>query len=247
VAYLDKEYYIPYTGGNVMKVTTHKTLGTLLLTAALLLAWTSVSIAAERKSEKDSKTTSTITEGKKSTSALSDDRSTVKPAAVTTDSPSGPTDNPIDIPDAPDVPQQPAAGEVIDWQVLAGGGGMSSSADYILGGTLGQTAVGMAASSNYITYQGFWQDFETGSEECCIGSRGNVLLEPDCVASDQDVDIADLQMIIDHLFINFTPICCVDEADIGPPEAPDGSVDVLDLQIMIDHLFINFTPLPDCP
>ncbi|MBU0984371.1 MAG: hypothetical protein KKA42_10910, partial [candidate division Zixibacteria bacterium] len=66
---------------------------------------------------------------------------------------------------------------------------------------------------------------------------------------DQGVDVGDLTNLIDHLFINFTAICCPEEADISPAivgNPPDGSVDVGDLTAMIDHLFINFPLLPGC-
>ncbi|MBU0984175.1 MAG: hypothetical protein KKA42_09920, partial [candidate division Zixibacteria bacterium] len=84
---------------------------------------------------------------------------------------------------------------------------------------------------------------------CCVGTRGNVQLEPNCNPADQGVDVGDLTNLIDHLFINFTAICCPDEADIAPAISggvPDNSVDVGDLTAMIDHLFINFPVLPSC-
>ncbi|MBU0983946.1 MAG: hypothetical protein KKA42_08750 [candidate division Zixibacteria bacterium] len=83
-------------------------------------------------------------------------------------------------------------------------------------------------------------------DTCCIGSRGNVQLEPDCSTADQSVDIADLTDLIDHLFINFTPLCCHKEADVAPLEVPDGSIDVADITGLIDYLFINYPDLPSC-
>ncbi|MBU0983152.1 MAG: right-handed parallel beta-helix repeat-containing protein [candidate division Zixibacteria bacterium] len=88
----------------------------------------------------------------------------------------------------------------------------------------------------------------TGS--CCIDTVGNVQLIPNCDYADQIVDISDLTNLIDHLFISFTPICCVEEADIAPLISglpPDNSVDVGDLTALIDHLFISFPALPPCP
>ena len=84
--------------------------------------------------------------------------------------------------------------------------------------------------------------------DCCVGSRGNVVLDVGdacTTVTDQSVDVGDLTNMIDHLFIGFTPICCPDEADLSPT-TPDGSIDVGDLTAMIDHLFINFPPLSDC-
>jgi len=82
---------------------------------------------------------------------------------------------------------------------------------------------------------------------CCIGGRGNVTLVPNCDPTDQSVDIADLTDLIDHLFINFTPLCCEDEADVAPLSGADGSVDVGDVSVLIDYLFINFPTLSSCP
>jgi len=81
---------------------------------------------------------------------------------------------------------------------------------------------------------------------CCIGSRGNIQLMGECNDVDQSVDVGDLTDLIDHLFINFTPLCCVEEADLMPESSPDGQVDVSDLTELIDFLFINFQPLADC-
>ncbi|MBU0983639.1 MAG: hypothetical protein KKA42_07200 [candidate division Zixibacteria bacterium] len=95
----------------------------------------------------------------------------------------------------------------------------------------------------------WFADHLGGNCGCCVGTRGNVQLEPACDPGDQSVDIGDLTALIDHLFISFAPICCEDEADITPAingMPPDGSVDVGDLTGMIDHLFINFPPMPPC-
>lgn len=72
---------------------------------------------------------------------------------------------------------------------------------------------------------------------CCVNTRGNV----DCVAGD-GVDIADLTVLVDHLFISIAPLCCVEEADV----VPDASVDIADLTVLVDHLFISFVALPSC-
>ncbi|MEW5796218.1 MAG: hypothetical protein AB1772_07630 [Candidatus Zixiibacteriota bacterium] len=58
-----------------------------------------------------------------------------------------------------------AEGERIDWQVISGGGDRQSSASYILNFTVGQTATGTVASSNFRVKQGYWQDFV---QSCCV-------------------------------------------------------------------------------
>jgi len=44
----------------------------------------------------------------------------------------------------------------VRWNVLAGGGGVSQSGGYSLGGTIGQAAVGPAGSAGYRVQSGFW-------------------------------------------------------------------------------------------
>ncbi len=76
-------------------------------------------------------------------------------------------------------------------------------------------------------------------EGCCVGLVGNV----DCGES-EIVDMGDLTVLIDHLFISLAPLCCPTEADC------DGSgglpIDMGDLTALIDHLFISLDPLPPC-
>lgn len=50
----------------------------------------------------------------------------------------------------------------LSWHVVAGGGGRSTSADYIVQGTVGQAVAGppAAASSDYRLNSGFWYPAE---------------------------------------------------------------------------------------
>lgn len=77
----------------------------------------------------------------------------------------------------------------------------------------------------------------TAGGSCCFGSSGNV----DCVGG---VDILDLTVLVDHLFISFPTLCCEDEGNVDGD--PLGSVDILDLTRLVDNLFISFVPLADC-
>ncbi len=74
---------------------------------------------------------------------------------------------------------------------------------------------------------------------CCIGITGNIDGDPD-----ELVDIGDLTVLIDYLFITYTPLGCPQEANIDAD--PDGLVDIGDLTFLIDFLFISYTPLTDC-
>ncbi len=72
---------------------------------------------------------------------------------------------------------------------------------------------------------------------CCVGTTGNA----DCDGT-QSVDIADLTILVDHLFISFTPLCCASEGNCdGNP-----GIDIGDLTALVDHLFISFAPLANC-
>ena len=80
---------------------------------------------------------------------------------------------------------------------------------------------------------------------CCVGMTGNI----DGSVSETP-DIGDLQLMIDHLFIDFEPLGCIEEADVdlsGQPSPDPWDVDIGDLQVLIEHLYISFDPLPMCP
>lgn len=47
----------------------------------------------------------------------------------------------------------------LTWSVIAGGGGMSQSSHFILSGSNGQGAPGVAASGHYRLGGGFWYGF----------------------------------------------------------------------------------------
>jgi hypothetical protein len=82
---------------------------------------------------------------------------------------------------------------------------------------------------------------EVVSPSCCVPPTvGNVDESPDNL-----VTMGDLTVLIDHLFISFNPVACLDEANIDM--SSDGLVTMGDLTVLIDHLFISFTPLPACP
>ncbi len=74
--------------------------------------------------------------------------------------------------------------------------------------------------------------------DCCVNSTGNVDCDPY-----ESVDMADLTVLIDHLMISLTPLCCEAEADVDL----SGMVDMGDVTILVDHLFGTLAPLPACP
>ncbi len=74
---------------------------------------------------------------------------------------------------------------------------------------------------------------------CCTGAvMGNIDCDPGDV-----VDITDIQVMVDHLFLTLEPLCCIEEADLDLTL----EVDITDLSILIDNQFLTLTPLPACP
>lgn len=74
----------------------------------------------------------------------------------------------------------------------------------------------------------------------CVGKVGNV----DCDYRDE-VTIADLSMLIDHLYISRVRLPNLEEANIDGD--PQGVIGLHDVALLIDHLFITLPELPDCP
>lgn len=130
----------------------------------------------------------------------------------------------------------PATGEQIKWQVIAAGGGSSTSTSYKLSATIGQTAAGPTSSTNYKLSQGFWQNF--GGSSCCVGTRGNV----NCTGI---VDLSDLSLLICYLTCVAKPtLCCPDAANVNGT----GIIDLSDLSLLIAYLTASPRPtLPSCP
>src|SRR5512140_721107 len=101
----------------------------------------------------------------------------------------------------------PASGEQIKWQVIASGGGSSTSTNYKMSATLGQTATGVTSSTNYKLTQGFWQTFASGG--CCIGVTGNV-------NTLGIVDVSDLSLLVAYLTTSPPPtLPCPAEANVN--------------------------------
>ena len=79
------------------------------------------------------------------------------------------------------------------------------------------------------------------AEHCCTGpSVGNVDGSPD-----NEITLGDLTVMIDHLFVSFDAIECIEEGNID--FSPDNEITLGDFTRLIAHLFVDFEPLPPCP
>jgi hypothetical protein len=88
---------------------------------------------------------------------------------------------------------------------------------------------------------------------------GSLFVSPFCcqppTVGDTDrsggVDITDLQLLLDNLFLTLTPLTCEQEGNINYDgsgySVTDSLIDITDVQIMVDHFFLSLAPLPACP
>jgi hypothetical protein len=127
----------------------------------------------------------------------------------------------------------------ISWQVIPAAGTVSSSTDFVLRGTAGQTAAGRIAAEGISLKQGFWQSF--GLSTCCLGAiRGNIDYDP----GDQ-IDISDLIYLVDFMFNGGAAPVCFLEADLSSDFVVE--INIADLVALVDFVFLNGAPPPACP
>jgi len=144
------------------------------------------------------------------------------------------------------------AGEEINWQVISGGGSVNgTSTNYILSGTIGQTAAGFGSSASHTVLHGFWQDFGTGSDNCCMdwGVAGDA-------NDDLVINLLDILQIISFVYqdpvgdppnphdCNALLDCNGDGATVDTPV-----INLLDILAMIEHVYQEpaGTPAMCCP
>jgi hypothetical protein len=72
---------------------------------------------------------------------------------------------------------------------------------------------------------------------CCVDPTGNVDADPT-----NGIDITDLTLLVNHLFVTFEVLPCPEEADTNG----DGVVDISDLTRLVNYLFVTFVPTADC-
>lgn len=195
----------------------------LSLMFALFLTFSITAIAA--KVEKDARPTKKTEVTKQQTSPSTKSAPTVQ-------------DSPQIVPITP-AASDSRAGEQINWQVLAAGGGLSTMGTLTLGSTIGQTVAGQSTMGTLTLNSGFQQNFETGT--CCIPPmRGDVNYD-----DAELIDISDLLYLIDFMFTGGPAPVCHEEADVNG----DGAelLDISDLIYLIDYMFTGGAPPPACP
>lgn len=84
-----------------------------------------------------------------------------------------------------------------------------------------------------------WMLRPDNAVNCCTGFRGNVNL-----SADDQVDVDDLSLMVEHLFTTGTPLPCPNEADLVGDQP--SHVDISDLVSLIGYLFMRPQYLPRC-
>jgi len=83
--------------------------------------------------------------------------------------------------------------------------------------------------------------------DCCQGMVGDV--------NGRDGDepsLADVMVLVDHLFVTGRPLWCVEEADVdqsggaNPQQGPDSDITLGDIMVLVDHIFLTGVPLRNC-
>lgn len=125
----------------------------------------------------------------------------------------------------------------VHWQVVSGGGGMTTVGSYTLGSTVGQTAAGFSTIGSHTLHSGFWQNW-TEAEGCC-NIRGDVNHSGETIP-----DISDLVYLVDYMFAGGSAPVCWMEADVDG----DGEIiNISDLVYLVAYIFLGGAAPVPCP
>lgn len=76
-------------------------------------------------------------------------------------------------------------------------------------------------------------------QSCCAGVTGNASGDPL-----QEVNLTDLTIMVNALFVTFDPITCRSEANVSGDAACD--INLTDVTVLANHLFVTFDPVALC-
>jgi hypothetical protein len=114
----------------------------------------------------------------------------------------------------------PKAGEQINWQVLASGGGTQTLGTLVLSSTIGQTVAGQSSTGSYLLQSGFWQNF--GGGYLCGDLDGS-----------GSVNIADVVYLVSYIFSGGPAPVPLASADVDC----GGTVNIADAVYLIEYIF----------
>jgi hypothetical protein len=134
---------------------------------------------------------------------------------------STPVDPPIfETPEPTYINASPQAGEQINWQVLASGGGTQTLGTLVLSSTIGQTVAGQSSAGSYVLQSGFWQNF--GGGYICGDLDGS-----------NAVNIADVVYLVSYIFSGGPAPAPLASADVDC----GGTVNIADAVYLIEYIF----------
>ena len=134
-------------------------------------------------------------------------------------------------------PADSKAGEEVNWQVLASGGGIQTVGSLMLGSTIGQSFAGRSTVGSNILQSGFWQNWSSG-QYCCV-IRGDVNHDGASV-----IDISDLTYMVAYMFVGGPDPVCLMELDVTGSGLPP---DISDIVYIVAYMFAaGPAPVP-CP
>ena len=141
------------------------------------------------------------------------------------------------------LPLSPEQGEV-HWSVLASGGDQGNVGGYLLGATVGQPCVGRRTIGTLSLLVGFWQDFGSGSQDCCGRYTGGETGNTDC-DSEGKRTLSDVTTLIASIYVTHNPLCCPTNGNVDGDS--EGQLTLNDIMRLIDNIYINHTPCAACP
>jgi hypothetical protein len=187
----------------------------IVLAAALLLVSTDVGSAAKKVPIKAEKAQTTVTKPVQQQAPAAQPKAVDESESSTVLVPFG-----SEAVEPTNINASPKAGEEINWQVLASGGGTQTLGTLVLGSTIGQTAAGSSSVGTYTLQSGFWQNF--GGGYLCGDADGS-----------GGIDIADVVYLVAYIFSS------------GPAPNPlasgdadcDGVITVADAVYLVAYIF----------
>lgn len=85
----------------------------------------------------------------------------------------------------------------------------------------------------------FNPDQDPAACQCCVGQTGNVDGDPGDM-----VNLTDLTVLVNHLFVTFQPLPC--DAEANTSGDIDGQVSLTDVTVLVNHLFVTFEATAAC-
>lgn len=101
-----------------------------------------------------------------------------------------------------------------------------------------------SCAANSGTYKGDGTNCSTANICGCCGTYTNGFTGNTDCGTDGRRNLADITVLIDHVYINKGPLCCDEEGNVDGD--PKGKKNLADITALIDHVYINKPPTAPC-